>query len=258
MLQVCLEGDGAAPEESGLSILSLYPLPVQEVRPFMLVLPGGGYHHLARHEGEPVAQWLNSLGIHAGVLKYRTHELGQEIDPLSLIKDVEDAMAWVRDAPKTWNVCSDKVGLAGFSAGGHLAAMTAVTAAAASKPDLLLLGYPVITFEEPYAHAGSRLNLLGINPPEASIIAYSADRQADSGTPPVFIWATANDASVPVENSLKFAAALSGSGIPFELHIFEEGRHGLGLAAGNAECRQWLQLCTRWLEKHHYVSKEEA
>ncbi|MNC19491.1 Acetylxylan esterase precursor [compost metagenome] len=254
MLQVCLEGDGAAPEESGVSILSLYPLPVQAERPFILVLPGGGYHHLAQHEGEPVAQWLNSLGIHAGVLKYRT----QNIDPSSLIKDVEDALAWVREAPKTWNVRTGRIGLTGFSAGGHLAAITAVTAAAESKPDLLLLGYPVITFEEPYAHAGSRLHLLGMNPPEASIIAYSADRQVDSKTPPAFIWATANDASVPVENSLKFAAALSKSGVPFELHIFEEGRHGLGLSAGNEECRQWLQLCAGWLKKHHYVTEEEA
>ncbi|CAH1194934.1 Acetylxylan esterase [Paenibacillus auburnensis] len=253
MLQVCLEGDGAAPEESGESILSLYPLPVQEERPFILVLPGGGYHHLARHEGEPVVQWLNSLGIHAGVLKYRT----QDIDPSLLIKDVEDALAWVREEPKEWKVRTGQIGLTGFSAGGHLAAITAVTAAAESKPDLLLLGYPVITFEEPYAHAGSRLNLLGVNPVEASLIAYSADRQVDSRTPPAFIWATANDASVPVENSLKFAAALSQSGISFELHIFEEGRHGLGLSAGNKECRQWLQLCAAWLKKHHYVTEGE-
>ena len=254
MLQVCLEGDGAAPEESGVSILSLYPLPVQEERPFMLILPGGGYHHLAEHEGEPVARWLNSLGIHAGVLNYRT----QEINPASLIMDVTEALAWVRETPKEWNVRRGQIGLTGFSAGGHLAAITAVTAAAAYKPDLLLLGYPVITFEKPYVHAGSRLNLLGRNPPPADIIAYSAERQVGSGTPPAFIWATANDASVPVENSLKFAAALSGCGIPFELHIFEEGRHGLGLSEGNAECRQWLQLCAAWLEKHHYVTKEDA
>lgn len=254
MLQIWLERDGAAPEPSGASILSLYSLPVQEERPFILVLPGGGYHHLARHEGEPVAQWLNSLGIHAGVLKYRT----QDIDPASLIRDVEDALAWVREAPKEWNVRRGQIGLIGFSAGGHLAAITAVTAAAARKPNLLLLGYPVITFEEPYAHAGSRLKLLGIQPPEADLIANSADRQVDSATPPAFIWTTANDASVPVENSLKFAAALSGSGIPFELHIFEQGRHGLGLSAGNEDCRQWLQLCSRWLEKHHYVTREEA
>ncbi|MNI63967.1 Acetylxylan esterase precursor [compost metagenome] len=147
------------------------------------------------------------------------------------------------------------MGLIGFSAGGHLAAITAVTAQA--KPDLLLLGYPVITFEEPFAHAGSRRNLLGENPSGANILAHSADRQAGSGTPPSFIWATADDASVPVENSLKFAAALSAAGIPFELHIFEEGRHGLGLSAGNTECRQWLRLCETWLDKHRYVTKKE-
>lgn len=253
MLHVCLDRDGAVPENSGASILSLYPLPVQEARPFILVLPGGGYHHLAQHEGEPVALWLNSLGIHAGVLKYRT----QDIEPASLIKDVEDALAWVREAPKNWSVRPGQVGLTGFSAGGHLAAITAVTAAPVRKPDLLILGYPVITFEEPFAHMGSRTNMLGSNPAEAEVTAHSADRQVNSDSPPAFIWTTADDASVPVENSLKFASALSEAGIPFELHIFEEGRHGLGLSAGNAECRQWLQLCEVWLGKHHFVAKKE-
>lgn len=250
MQQVCLDGQEAGAEHSsGTSLLTLYTLPGVEAAPFILVLPGGGYHHLAQHEGEPVARWLNSLGIHAGVLKYQT----EDIEPASLIKDVEDALQWVRESAKEWTVNPNQVGLIGFSAGGHLAAITAVTGR--EKPDLLMLGYPVITFEEPYAHRGSREHFLGEQPSEDALRSFSAEQQTGSLTPPAFIWTTANDASVPVENSLMFASALSRAGISFELHIFEEGRHGLGLSADNASCRQWLDLCANWLIKHQYVKK---
>lgn len=251
MLKVVLDRGGADAVDysSGTSLLTLYPISEVDHRPFILVLPGGGYHHLAQHEGEPVAQWLNSLGIHAGVLKYQTGS----VEPASLIKDVEDALQWVRKTPKDWKVNPEQVGIMGFSAGGHLAAISAITGRV--QPDLLLLGYPVITFEEPYAHKGSRQHFLGDSVSDEDIRSFSADQQVDNRTPPTFLWTTANDASVPVENSLLLAGALSKAGIPFELHIFEEGRHGLGLSPDNESCLQWLDLCANWLIKHHYVKK---
>ncbi|OMD39030.1 GDSL-type esterase/lipase family protein [Paenibacillus odorifer] len=233
------------------SLLTLYPLKTDQPRPFILVLPGGGYQHLAKHEGAPVAHWLNSLGIHAGVLDYQVGDFSVT----SLLDDVEEALRWIRGASQHWNVISNKVGMIGFSAGGHLASIFSTTRA--EKPDLLLLGYPVITFQAPYAHMGSRLHFLGDNPAPAELRSFSSESQVTSRTPPTFIWTTANDASVPVENSLLFSNALSEQGIPFELHIFEEGRHGLGLAKEHPHCRQWLSLAANWLREHHYTKTEE-
>jgi len=235
----------------GTSLLTLYPLATVQPRPFILVLPGGGYQHIAKHEGAPVVKWLNNLGIHAGVLDYQVENLNVN----SLLNDVEEALKWIREAPKDWNIISNKVGMIGFSAGGHLASIYTTTRA--EKPNLLLLGYPVITFQEPYAHQGSRLHFLGDRPTQAELHAYSSESQVTSLTPPTFIWTTANDASVPVENSLLFSSALSKQGIPFELHIFEEGRHGLGLAKEHPHCQQWLSLSEKWLSKHHYIQGED-
>ncbi|WP_234414200.1 alpha/beta hydrolase [Paenibacillus sp. CAA11] len=250
MLNICHAEEQRVREE-GTSLLTLYPLQDHEPHPFMLVLPGGGYQHHARHEGETIARWFQGLGMHAGVLEYQI----EKIQPEALIQEVESSLRWVREAEKTWKVNKDQVGLIGFSAGGHLAAISAVTGR--EKPNLLLLGYPVITLDEPYAHAGSRHNFLGEQMSAERLAAYSADRQVDSSTPSAFLWTTANDASVPVENSLRFAAALSCAGVPFELHVFEEGRHGLGLSEENQDCRQWVRLCENWLAKHHFCRKEE-
>ncbi|WP_068502249.1 GDSL-type esterase/lipase family protein [Paenibacillus kribbensis] len=236
---------------SDTSFLSLYPAAVQEARPFILVLPGGGYEHLASHEGEPIARWLNDLGIHAGVLEYQIGDF--EIN--SLLEDVEHTLQWVRQTPKDWPVIPEQVGLIGFSAGGHLASIVATRGS--EKPNLLLLGYPVISFHDRYTHIGSRTHFLGEQPTQDQLQAFSSDQQVTSQTPPTFMWTTANDATVPVENSLLFASALSKEGIPFELHVFEEGRHGLGLAEDNLECRQWLKLAEAWLQKNHYVQAKQ-
>ncbi|MEK4509853.1 prolyl oligopeptidase family serine peptidase [Paenibacillus sp. FSL K6-2524] len=252
MLEICPNNERIAQEVSpkGTSSLFLYPVATHEARPFILVLPGGGYHHLAYHEGEPVAKWLNSLGIHAGVLKYQVGDF----DASSQLTDVEDALKWIRQAPKDWCVISQQVGLVGFSAGGHLAATVATKGN--EKPDLLLLSYPVISFQDPYAHEGSRWHFLGEAPSAEATHAFSAHEQVTSQTPPTLMWTTADDASVPVENSLLFASALSAKKIPFELHVFEAGRHGLGLADENPHCQQWVRLATNWLKKHHYVKEE--
>ncbi|WP_339316152.1 GDSL-type esterase/lipase family protein [Paenibacillus sp. FSL R10-2734] len=232
-------------------LLTLYPLETDQPRPFILVLPGGGYTLLAQHEGAPVAKWLNTLGIHAGVLDYQVGSF----NVTSLLNDVEEALKWIREAPKDWNVISEQVGMIGFSAGGHLASIYTTTRP--EKPNILLLGYPVITFQEPYAHKGSRLHFLGDHPTQVELHGYSSETQVTSQMPPTFIWTTANDASVPVENSLLFSTALSKQGIPFELHVFEEGRHGLGLSMDNPHCQQWLSISEKWLSKHHYVKRKE-
>ncbi|WP_055109228.1 alpha/beta hydrolase [Paenibacillus ihumii] len=269
MLLVCESNEQLIKEEGKFpletSLLFLYPVTEAnreadidersqaedggKARPFVLVLPGGGYTHLAQHEGEPIARWLNSLGIHAGVLHYQVGDF----EFTDLIKDVEDALQWVREAPKAWNVIPDQVGMIGSSAGGHLASITATTGTV--KPNLLLLCYPVISLHDPYTHEGSRRKFLGANPPRETLDAWSSDQRVAPDTPPTFIWMTADDSVVPVENSLLFAAALSRHKVPFELHIFEEGRHGLGLAGDHAHVRQWLRLAENWLDQHHYVKK---
>ncbi|MGN7358023.1 alpha/beta hydrolase [Paenibacillus sp. SAF-054] len=237
------------------SLLTLYPAEHHggEALPFMLVLPGGGYQMRADHEGEPVAKWFNKLGMHAGVLHYR---LEDTIDPDSLIQDVEEALSWARDPEDSFGLAMNpnQIGMIGFSAGGHLAAITSVTGK--TKPDLLILSYPVITFEEDYTHQGSRSRFLGEDASAEQIASYSADQRVDGRTPPTFLWTTADDGAVPVENSLYFAAALSKAKIPFELHVFESGRHGLGLSEDNESCRQWLDCCANWLHGHRFVRKD--
>lgn len=253
MLHVVSSKEQIVKEEFPLdtSFLSLYPVVAREARPFVLVLPGGGYEHLASHEGEPIARWLNDLGIHAGVLEYQVGDF----EITSLLEDVEHALQWIRQTPHDWLVIPDQVGLIGFSAGGHLASI--VSTIGAEKPNLLMLGYPVISFHDPYTHLGSRTHFLGEQPTLEQLQAFSSDRQVTAQTPPTFMWTTANDGAVPVENSLLFAFSLSRERIPFELHVFEEGRHGLGLSEDNLECRQWLDLAEKWLQKHGYAQARQ-
>ncbi|MFC7559804.1 alpha/beta hydrolase fold domain-containing protein [Paenibacillus farraposensis] len=148
------------------SFLTLYPVAVQEARPFILVLPGGGYEYLASHEGEPIVRWLNELGIHAGVLEYQVGDF----EITSLLEDVEHALQWVRQTPKDWPVIPEQVGLIGFSAGGHLASIVATRGS--EKPNLLLLGYPVISFHGSYTHIGSRTHFLGEQPTQKQVQAF--------------------------------------------------------------------------------------
>ncbi|MDO7905548.1 alpha/beta hydrolase [Paenibacillus sp. JX-17] len=246
----CSDGSSTADAATEHSHLMLYPVSTGQPRPFILILPGGGYHHHAEHEGRNIAEWVHRLGMHAGVLHYNV----KSIRPEQLIQDVEDSLRLVRQQKGPCQTEPDKIGMIGFSAGGHLAAIS--TLHGQDKPDLLILGYPVITMEENFAHQGSRYHLLGAVPSPEQLAAYSAEKQVQGGTPPVFIWTTADDRSVPVENSLIFAAALAAVQVPFELHIFEQGRHGLGLSVENPAIAQWVLLCERWLAKHHFISLE--
>jgi acetyl esterase/lipase len=225
-------------------------------RPAILVLPGGGYARQAGHEAEPVAEWLASLGLHAFVLRYR---VAPDRHPAPL-EDAKKAMLHIRSGRHGLAVDQGRVGVLGFSAGGHLAATLSTGVAtgspgldvAAAVPDLSVLCYPVVSFTG-NVHQGSVDNLLGDAPPSNVLAALSADRQVTPRTPPAFIWHTADDEAVPVSHSLAYAGALCGAGVAAELHVFPEGRHGLGLAGGEPGPGQWPALCAAWLERAGWV-----
>ncbi len=208
-------------------------------RPAMLVLPGGGYTRHAAHEAEPVAAWLAGLGVHAVVLRYRVapHRHPGPLD------DARDALAWLRGGPPGLAVDPARIGVLGFSAGGHLAATLANTP---RPPALSVLAYPVISFvDEP--HEGSVEALLGPGAGEEERAAHSADRQVSARTPPAFVWHTADDDVVPVGHSLRYAATLAAARVPVELHVFPSGRHGVGLAPDRPDLARWTALCAAWL-----------
>jgi acetyl esterase/lipase len=223
----------------------------------VVICPGGGYAHLADHEGRPVAQWLNTLGIKAFVLKYRLGPSGYRHP--AMLQDAQRAIEYVRSHAKELGIDPAKIGIMGFSAGGHVASSAGThfspgdpnaadpLARVSSRPDFMILIYPVITMGE-FAHAGSRKNLLGDNPPQELIDLMSNEKQVTRETPPSFLVHTENDATVPVENSLQFAAAMRKAGAGVELHVFQTGpKHGYGLAAGDPVVGIWPKLCESWL-----------
>ncbi len=236
--------------------IDLTPYLVSTGRPrgAVVVLPGGGYTHLADHEGEPVARRLNEFGIHALVLRYPVAP-ARHPEPLNA---AARAVRVVRHRAGEWSVDPGKVGILGFSAGGHLASTLAThfdagqptsddpVARQSSRPEAAVLGYPVISFGE-HRHHGSMVNLLGEPPDEALRQSLSNETQVTPETPPCFLWHTSEDRSVPVQNSLDFARALAGAGVPFELHVFPHGGHGLGLAVDDPAAGRWSELCGRWL-----------
>jgi acetyl esterase/lipase/lysophospholipase L1-like esterase len=221
----------------------------------VIVCPGGGYSHLADHEGRPVAEWLNSIGVTAFVLKYR---IGPKYHHPAPLLDAARAIRLVRSRAAEWKIDSKRIGILGFSAGGHVASTIGThfdsgepNAAdpidrVSSRPDLLVLIYPVITMGE-LTHAGSKKQLLGDNPSADMVKLMSNEQQVTKETPPTFLVHTANDAAVPVENSLRFVDALRKFGVPFELHVYERGRHGFGLGDDDPILSTWTARCADWL-----------
>ena len=210
--------------------------------PHVIVLPGGGYSRLADHEGEPVAEWLRSLGLDASVLNYPvgTRHPGP-------INAVRARAAELRSASREGGGVQ-RLGILGFSAGGHLAGHAAMT----GLVDAAILGYPVVSMQLP-THAGSRHNLIGRWATPWARRALSVDRMVTPDAPPTFLWHTADDAVVPVEHSYRLASALAGHAVPHELHVYPHGRHGLGLVAGvdggahAGNAVTWARACTEWL-----------
>jgi acetyl esterase/lipase len=223
--------------------------------PAILVLPGGGYERHADHEAEPVAEWLASLGIHAFVLRYR---VAPHRHPAPLA-DAKAALAWIRSGRHGLAVDGSRVGVLGFSAGGHLAATLSAGVPTGddsldvpdSLPDLSILCYPVVSFESA-VHQSSINNLLGASPSAELLARLSAELTVTAQTPPAFIWHTSDDGAVDVGHSLRYALALREATVPAELHVFPHGRHGLGLAAGVAGVEQWTELCATWLAGHRW------
>jgi acetyl esterase/lipase len=230
----------------------------------VVVCPGGGYGGLAAHEGKPVAEWLNSIGVTGLVLKYR---LGPRYHHPAMMNDVNRAVRVVRYHATDWKLDPGRVGVLGFSAGGHLAS-TAVThfnrgdessedpvERVSCRPDFGVLIYPVITLEGPYAHAGSRRNLLGRDAAADLVDLMSGEKQVTDKTPPCFLVHTATDTSVPFQNSLIFAEALRAHRVPVEVHVFDHGGHGFGLGKSDAVLKQWTGLCEAWMGYHGWLKK---
>lgn len=223
----------------------------------MLVLPGGGYGRLADHEGKGYAEWLAAHGVTAYVLKYRLGSAGYR-HPV-MLNDAARGLRTLRARARAEGLDPARIGVIGSSAGGHLAStllthFDAGTPDAAdpieresSRPDFGILCYPVISLGA-FTHAGSKKNLLGENPSEDLVRLLSNELQVTAQTPPTFIWHTAADQAVPVENALLFASALRQAGVPFELHIYETGKHGLGLPAAGRGAPAWDVACLAWLK----------
>jgi acetyl esterase/lipase len=242
--------------------LTAFPAQGSQRRGAVIVCPGGGYVGLAAHEAEPVAEWLNRQGLTAFILRYR---VAPHRHPAPL-EDAARAVRYVRYNAARWQVDPQHIGILGFSAGGHLAStlgthFDAGNPAAAdpvervsSRPDALILCYPVISLVK-FGHRGSLENLVGGNASEELLGDLSNELQVTAETPPAFLWHTAADETVPVEQSLLFADALGKHGVPFELHVFPAGQHGLGLADETSKhcppwvaAAQWTKLCEVWLK----------
>jgi acetyl esterase/lipase len=229
----------------------------------VIIFPGGGYGILAAsHEGSDVAKRLNEMGITAFVVKYRLPSdkimLNKEIGPL---QDAQRAIQLVRENAKKWKIKENKIGIMGFSAGGHLAS-TAGTHFDKSyidnpkktslRPDFLVLGYPVINLTDSLAHLGSRNNLLGQNPSAEKIKEYSNDMQVNANTPPTFLVHAKDDGGVKVANTLLFEAALKKNNVPVEVYLYEKGGHGFGMINKTSDVR-WMDLLQQWMVRMNFL-----
>ncbi len=231
----------------------------------MLICPGGGYEHLAPHEGHDYALWLNQHGVACFVLKYRLGSNGYHYP--AEFQDVTRAMRWVRAHAADYKINPHRIGIMGSSAGGHLAA-TLLThfddgdansgdpiERQSSRPDLGILCYAVITMSDQFTHQGSKRNLLGNHPSPELVKLLSDELQVTTNTPPCFLWTTFEDKTVPMENTMMFAAALRKNHVPFALHIYEKGGHGMGLADKPpfTHPHPWANDCLFWLRQQGYV-----
>jgi acetyl esterase/lipase len=223
----------------------------------VIVAPGGGYGNLAmEHEGRQEAYWFNAMGVTAFVLKYR---LGPRYHHPVELGDAQRAIRTVRSRAAEFNVIPDRIGMMGFSAGGHLTSTAGThfdagkadaadpVERASSRPDFLILGYPVISFDPAVAHAGSMRNLLGDSPDPKLMEDLSNDLRVTAETPPTFLFHTSNDPGVPVENSVRFYLALRKAKVPAEMHLFENGPHGVGMALADPALSSWTTLLMNWM-----------
>ncbi len=233
----------------------------------VVICPGGGYGALATdHEGHQVARWFQTIGVTAAVLKYR---LGPRYRHPAPLQDVQRAVRYLRAHASELNIAPDRIGVMGFSAGGHLAstastrfdagnpAATDAIDRVSCRPDFTILGYPVISFTADFAHRGSARNLLGDNPGMEDLEALSNDLQVTDQTPPAFLFHTTEDSSVPPQNSVYYYLALIKHAIPAELHIYQQGPHGAGLGVGDPVLSTWKERLADWLKTNSLLARVE-
>lgn len=246
------------------TLTAFLPSPEKATGAAIVICPGGGYGGLAPHEGAGYAEWLAENGVAGIVLKYRLGSKGYRHP--AMLNDAARAVRLTRAKASEWKIDGKRVGIMGSSAGGHLAStllthFDAGTADSAdpverfsSRPDLGILCYAVITMGE-FTHGGSKKNLLGAEPDSALVELLSNEKQVTKETPPTFLWHTWEDTGVKIENSTQFAAALRSHGVPFELHIFQKGGHGMGLGGGRngGPLHPWAGVCLYWLRQQNFV-----
>lgn len=234
----------------------------------VVVCPGGGYGVLAYdHEGHQVGKWFAKFGVTAAVLKYRHAPKYRHPIPLG---DVQRAIRHMRANAKPLGLDPDRIGVMGFSAGGHLASTAAThfdegdpkaedeVDRVSSRPDFAILAYPVITMAENFTHRGSVRNLLGEKPSAELLENLSNEKQVTKETPPTFLFHTADDPAVPVKNAIEFFAACQKHGVPSELHIYQHGPHGVGLAPGDPVLRSWPERLKDWLRQGGFLTNRET
>ena len=257
--------DGKVQSTSQVSIptLSVFlPKEIKQNQTAVIILPGGGYGHLAiDKEGTKVAEWLNSLGIAAFVLKYRLPSnlimTNKVVGPL---QDAQETVRIVRLNAAVWNIDPNKIGIMGFSAGGHLASTLSThyddrvyetSSKLSARPDFSLLIYPVISMQNDVTHKGSQINLLGENPSQQDIDLYSNEKKVTPQTPPAFLVHATDDGAVMAENSVNYYLALKKNGVSAELHLYEKGGHGFGLGV-NDTSKFWTKACEEWLKSNGF------
>ncbi|MHC4532864.1 MAG: alpha/beta hydrolase [Planctomycetota bacterium] len=235
----------------------------------VVICPGGGYGHLAMdHEGHQIAQWLNSFGVAGFILQYRHSKRGAGYGHPAPLQDVQRAVRTVRSRAKEWKVDPTRIGILGFSAGGHLASSAGThfqnryndirdsIDKVSCRPDFMILIYPVISFTESFTHKGSRRNLLGNNPERELVENMSNERQVTAQTPPTFLVHGNDDKGVPPENSIFFYLALRKAKVPAEMHIYENGRHGFGLGKNFGPVSTWPTRCQDWMNNRGLLDKK--
>ena len=244
--------------------LTMYLPASNPTRTAVIIAPGGGYVHLSMEkEGTDIARWLNAHGVAGFVLKYR---LGPTYHNPVELGDAQRAIRTVRARAAQLDIAPDRIGMWGFSAGGHLTASagtlfdqgppanTDAIDHESARPDFLVLAYPVITLEDPSAHKGSRQYLLGENADPALVEHMSLEKRVTKDTPPTFLYTTTDDGTVPVMNSVMFYSALIANKVPAEMHIFAHGPHGTGLAQGFPDLKGWPDLLAAWMRSRGYMA----
>lgn len=262
--EIFKDGEVTSVSQVTIPTLSIYKPQANANGTAIIILPGGGYDHLSMYkEGKKVAEWFTSLGVTAFVLKYRLpNSLIMTEKSIGPLQDAQEAIRIVRRNAAKWNLNPNKIGVIGFSAGGHLAATLSThfsentynnSDSTSARPDYTLLLYPVISMQNDITHKGSKSNLLGNDPSDKMIKKFSNELCVTPETPATFIVHASDDLSVPVENSINYFLALKKNHVSSELHVYEKGGHGFGL--GTKDTSQfWTSDCINWLRSNFFFN----